>query len=131
MKRNRTAAVALVLGGALAGAAQPDASAGLLAQLSAGRWQVHEIGAKQPPRDVCIAVPAQLVHVHHAGQQCARTPISASGRTATFHYSCAAAGGGQTVLTIENPALVRIQTQGIARGQPFDLDLEARRVGGC
>lgn len=126
----------LVMAAGLAGAgtvaaARPDASLALLSRVAAGQWEVHEIGARAAPRRLCVSDPAALLQVRHGPRACTRTPITTGPRAATVHYDCHAAGYGQTVLTVERPALVRIQTQGIANGQPFDLDLEARRVGAC
>lgn len=112
-----------VAGGAVA--------AGPLAQVTPGEWQVHEIGSTAAPVAACVRDVARLVQWRHGGQKCAHVPAATDGRRATVYYDCGRGGQGQTVLTIENPALVRIQTQGMAAGQPFDLDLEARRVGAC
>ena len=46
-------------------------------------------------------------------------------------YSCPGAGYGQTNVTVESSKLLRIQTQGIAGGQPFVADYEARHLGAC
>lgn len=107
------------------------AAEALLARVPTGRWQLHEIGSAAPPRAVCIADTQQLLQVRHGAAACARFVIDAGPRTATVHYTCPGAGHGRTMLTVEEPGLLRIQTQGIAGGQPFDMDLEARRMGAC
>lgn len=128
----KTGGLALVAAAAMLGAGG-DAAGGAL---TPGEWQVHEIGSRAAPVSVCVRDAARLVQWRHPGQACTHTPIGGGaggrggGRT-TIYYSCARGGEGQTILTVENPGLVRIQTQGMAGGQPFDLDLEARRVGAC
>lgn len=125
-------AAALAGGGlTLVAAGRPAAPVVTLARLSPGMWQVHEIGTKAPPRGVCITRAEQLLQLRHPRQACERAVIAASAGAATVDYTCPGTGHGRTVLTVENPLLVRIQTQGIADGQPFDLDLEARRSGNC
>lgn len=117
--------------GALVAAARPNAPVTALDRLAPGKWEVHEIGRRAPPRSMCIADPAQLLRWRHPHQACERVTTTATANAATVYYTCPGTGHGQTVLTVETPALVRIQTQGIANGEPFDLDLEARRAGKC
>ena len=121
------AAAALLMA---AGPAQRAADA-LLARVPPGRWQLHEIGSPAPPRSICVAEAQQLMQLRHGGGACARFVIAADARAATVHYTCPGAGNGRTTLTLEEPSLLRIETQGIAGGQPFDMNLEARRTGPC
>jgi hypothetical protein len=111
------------------GAAPPPVAA--LSGVQPGLWHLHEIGTTQPPRAMCVRDPAQLLQLRHAEQACARFVLSGDASNARVHYSCPGAGHGLTTIRVENPSLVRIQTQGIADGQPFDLDLEGRRSGPC
>lgn len=120
-------ATAVGLGAPGAGAA----GAGPLGVLAAGRWEVHEIGAHAPPRSLCLPDPSALVQWRHWQMACTRFLLKSDGRTTTYHYTCPNAGNGLTTITAEGADLARIQTQGISGGQPFDLDLEARRVGTC
>jgi hypothetical protein len=120
----------VVIAGLLA-AAGGAVAAGPLVQVTPGEWQVHEIGSTAAPVAACVRDVARLVQWRHGAQRCAQVPAGTDGRRTTIYYECGRGGQGQTVLTVENPALVRIQTQGLAAGQPFDLDLEARRVGAC
>lgn len=136
--RRRIAATTMAFAATVAGAgagvwamAQREVMPPLVARLAPGRWQVHEIGGGAAPRDVCVAEPMHLVQLRHGARACAHVLIGTAGKSATIHYTCNGSGHGQTILTVESPGLVRVQTQGIADGQPFDLDLEARRQGAC
>ncbi len=103
----------------------------LLDQLRLGSWTLHEIGSPAARRTICVTDPAALLQVHHGAAQCARFVVSSDQRATTVNYTCAGHGYGRTTLTAESPTLVRIQTQGLAQGAPFDMDYEARRDGMC
>ena len=100
--------------------------------LTAGRWQLHEIGTGAPARFVCVRDPAQLIQLNHPGVACTRFTIDDSPGHLTVQYKCAGAGYGRTTITVEQPDLIRVDTQGIApNGQPFDMSYEGRRTGDC
>jgi hypothetical protein len=46
-------------------------------------------------------------------------------------YSCANAGNGRTTVRVETPRLVQIESQGTVNREPFSIQLEGRRTGGC
>ena len=96
-----------------------------------GSWTLHEIGAAGGDRTMCVGDAGALLQVHHAHISCARFVVADGPRTATIHYTCQGQGHGRTTITVEGSSLVRIQTQGIAGGAPFDVDYEARRGGAC
>lgn len=122
----------VVLGaGALLGSAAAQAPRDALDGVEPGLWRLHQIGAGEADVTLCVADPRALLQVRHPGAQCIRHPLDLGPNKAGARYSCPGAGYGQTDLTVENPRLVRIQTQGIAKGQPFADDYEARRVGAC
>ena len=127
--RSHRLAIAAV---ALTAAAAPQRVAiATLDHVSVGRWQLSEIGGTRPPRSLCVADPALLLQLRHGAAVCARFVIEASSKAATVHYTCPGAGHGRTTLTVESPTLLHIETQGIAGGQPFDLNMEARHAGAC
>lgn len=80
---------------------------------------------------LCVGDPHQLLQIHHKGPACPRIALDGAGNKATVRYACAGAGYGQTSVTVETRQLVRIRTQGVDRGAPFDEEYEARRVGAC
>lgn len=102
-----------------------------IAGLHAGRWEVHEIGVRGAAKSLCVADPSAFLQWRHWQMACARFPLRSDGRSMTVQYTCPGAGHGMTTIMVEDQQIVRIQTQGIAGGQPFDLDLEARRTGSC
>ncbi|MDQ2878001.1 MAG: hypothetical protein M3R41_02840, partial [Pseudomonadota bacterium] len=67
----------------------------------------------------------------HPGAACHHLVLADDPAAATVHYDCPGHGHGRTVLSVETPRLLRVQTQGIAGGAPFDLDYEGRRIGAC
>ena len=46
-------------------------------------------------------------------------------------YRCTGRDFGRSKLTVLTPRSLRIETQGISDGLPFNYVLQARRVGGC
>ena len=63
-----------------------------------------------------------------------RAPVSSSRRrrdSATIRYTCPGRGHGLTTITVESGTVVRLQTQGLFHGAPFDLDYEGRWQGRC
>ena len=116
------------LGAGMAMAAGPAA----LERLSLGQWQLHEIGATDTPRLLCVHDPLQLIQLYHPGVQCTRFTIEDAPNHVTIHYSCQGRGYGRTSITLENPSLVRLDTQGIdPAGRPFEIVYEGRRTGAC
>lgn len=120
-------AAASVLVGVAAGAQGPS----VLDRLVPGAWEIHDIGQRGTARLVCLRDPRRLAHLEHAIGACRRTVVSEQGRAASIRYVCPRLGNGVTRLSLESDSIVRIQTQGLVRGAPFDRDLEARRLGPC
>lgn len=102
-----------------------------LSGVSSGQWQFHEVGTREAPRSMCVSDVRMLLQYQHPSAQCARFVLDDESREATVHYTCPGAGHGRTTLKVESSSLIRLQTQGIAGGAPFDVDLEGRRVGRC
>jgi hypothetical protein len=96
-----------------------------------GQWELRELGAGKSPRLICVANPDTLIQLRHAGATCARYVIDNQPQTMTVNYSCDGTGNGRTTITLQTPRQLRLQTQGIAQGAPFDVDYTARRVGDC
>ena len=111
---------------------QRPARPAALQKLQAGLWQLRDLEnpkAELPP--VCLGDPNLLVQLRHRSAVCSRIVVAENQGTATVHYTCPAAGYGQTLIRIETPRLAQIETQGIADNRPFSSRLEARRVGRC
>ena len=98
---------------------------------SGGMWQVARSAKGAPEQALCIADPVVLGQWEHRGGQCSREIISDHGSKAVINYSCAGGGFGRSELTLLTPRTLRIATQGISAGGPFNYVLHARRVGNC
>jgi hypothetical protein len=119
------AAVAAIM---LLGAAQlPKA----LAQTSPGLWEVSGLPNSAAPLRQCIADTAMLARLEHRGQHCTQTVISDTPATTVIEYKCSQGGFGQSKLTLITPRSLRIETQGISAGYPFNYVIQARRVANC
>lgn len=121
-------AAAAGCGAGMAVAAGPAA----LERLGLGQWQLHEIGTMDTPRALCVRDPQQLVQLYHPGIQCTHFTIDDTPDHVTIHYTCQGRGYGRTSITLENPNLIRLDTQGIdPAGRPFEIVYEGRRTGAC
>jgi len=127
--RNPTLVLALGLGAALTlSAAQPPP---MLAQAQPGLWEISGMpGAKVPARQ-CLADVASLARFEHRSKACTAKVLKDSGSNSAVEYSCGRAGFGHSEIQIITPRSLRISTQGIADGLPFNYVLQARRVGDC
>ena len=59
------------------------------------------------------------------------TPTAGNGSSTAIDYSCGGAGFGHSEITVLTPRSLRIETQGISDGLPFNYVLQARRVDDC
>ncbi len=125
-KLKRGAGLALV--GLLSiAAAGPQA----LAPTSGGRWEVARSAKDVHGEARCIADPILLGQWEHRDAQCSRVILSDRGNKTVIDYTCADGGFGRSEMTLLTPRTLRIATQGIAAGAPFNYVLHARRVGNC
>lgn len=100
-----------------------------LKQLEPGLWQLDVKG--RAPKQSCVTEPTALIQIEHEQPNCSRFVIANDPKSATVHYSCQRAGWGRTTVRVESPEAATIQTQGIAKNQPFDYSVQARRIGAC
>ncbi|WP_375397259.1 DUF3617 domain-containing protein [uncultured Sphingomonas sp.] len=112
----------------VSGAAGP---LGAITMLQPGQWQFHEFGNDGRRQSVCVRDPMALIQFYHPGIACTRFVIDDTANSATVHYTCPGRGYGRTTITTEDPQLIKLETQGIAEGQPFDYTYEGRRTGAC
>ena len=110
-------------------AAAPAQAPDPIAQAEPGAWRLRDLGGGETV-SMCVSDPHQLLQVRHRGLSCRREPIESDTSHATVRYVCPS-GNGRTSVTVETRQLVRIRTQGVDKGAPFDFDYEARRVGPC
>ena len=125
----RVATPLLVSAGALLlTAAQPLPT---LAQTQPGVWEVSGApGAKIPVRLCVVDVPS-LARFEHRGKNCTSKVLKQAGSLTAFEYSCGAAGFGHSDVEAITPRSLRISTQGISDGLPFNYVLQARRMADC
>lgn len=130
---NRAAMMRALAAGALAGAGGLAMAQGVgaLSQVQVGQWQLHEVGAKTPPQAVCAPDVKRLLQIQHGAASCSFRTISDEGSAATVRYVCPGAGNGTTELKVESRTILRLHTQGVARGAPYDVTYEARYAGAC
>jgi hypothetical protein len=125
----KTAACTMaVLAGALAlVAAKPPAA---LSLAMPGMWEFAGQGSHVPTRE-CVADLAVLARFEHRANSCNVTLIKDAANATVADYTCAGAGFGHSEIEVVTPRSLRISTQGISGGMPFNYVLQARRVGDC
>jgi hypothetical protein len=103
-----------------------------LEPLQPGRWTLTSRDADFPARSLCVADADVFLRVRHQPVgACKQFVVANTPSTATVTYVCPGSGSGRTTVRVETPRLVQIETQGIARGLPYDNVIEARRIGEC
>ena len=102
-----------------------------LSQTSPGVWELSGLPNSSAPLRQCVADTALLARVEHRGQHCTQAVISDTPATTVIEYKCSQGGFGQSKLTLITPRSLRIETQGISRGYPFNYVFQARRVANC
>ncbi|MFL6733408.1 MAG: hypothetical protein ACJ8EY_01790 [Sphingomicrobium sp.] len=119
------AGIALIV--AHAAAAPPSA----LAQTGGGLWEVTGIPGTSRAIRRCVGDTRALGQIEHRAQACPRTVVTDSGTTAVVQYNCGRSGFGSSNVTVVTPRSLRIATQGISGGLPFNYVVQVRRVGDC
>jgi hypothetical protein len=103
---------------------------GPLASVEPGAWTLT--GANGAAiGTLCLGDPLLLGQPQRGGQACTRQIIESDAHSVAVGYSCPGTGRGRTVLRIETPRLVQIDSQGVQNGTPFALRATARRTGPC
>lgn len=96
-----------------------------------GLWEVSRSAAGTNAEKSCVAEAAVLAQWEHRKGQCTRVVISSKANEAVIHYTCAGGDFGRSHVRIITLRSLRIETQGISEGLPFNYVLHARRVGDC
>jgi hypothetical protein len=128
----RLATLLLTTGGiaaalALTAAARPSA----LAQAQPGLWEISGAPGARAPARQCVADIATLARFEHRSRACSATVLKDGGSSIQIDYSCGGAGFGHSQIDVITPRSLRIATQGISDGLPFNYVLQARRVDDC
>jgi hypothetical protein len=112
--------------------AQPAARPAPLDRIETGLWELRAVAKTQDaPLRICVADRRQLLQPIHPAPICRQFVAAANGDQVSASYDCAARGQGHTILRIETPRLVQIDSQGVSDGQPFGVRLEGRYAGRC
>lgn len=96
-----------------------------------GLWMLKSRESQVSSRSVCVSDVRALLQVQHGAAMCNRFVIANTARETTVHYTCPGSGHGRTTIRVETPRLIQIESQGIARREPFAVEFEGRRVGEC
>lgn len=102
-----------------------------LAATSPGLWEVTGQPLFPESRRLCLRDMASLAQIQQRGANCTRVVIRDLPSKTEIHYTCAGGGFGQSKIQLLTPRSLRVETQGIAAGAPFNYVFQARRVGDC
>jgi hypothetical protein len=123
------ALILIILPAALAlTAAQPTPT---IADAHGGLWEIAGAPQTRGPVRQCVADVTALARFEHRGRACSARLLGSNGGSAAIEYSCGGAGFGHSEIEVLTPRSLRISTQGISGGLPFNYVLQARRVGDC
>lgn len=117
--------------GAPAAANTRPAPVRALQTVEPGEWLLRERGSQSGGDRLCVSDLSSLLQPRHPAEACERFVVDNQADRATVTYQCRRSGHGRTDIRVETPRLVQIRSQGVAAGEPFELDLEARRIGAC
>ena len=125
-------AVVLGLGLLIGTTARADApQASVLATIEPGRWELRDTES-DAARSLCVRDARTLLQLGHPGAtQCSRFVVAQSPRELTVHYTCPGSGHGRTTIGLVTPRSIKLETQGVANGLPFQQNYAARRTGAC
>ena len=129
---DRTTTQILAIGG-IAAALALTAAAGpsVLAQAQPGLWEISGTPGARAPLRQCIAEVGALARFEHRAKSCSAKVLKDTGSSTQIDYSCGGAGFGHSQIDVITPRSLRISTQGISDGLPFNYVLQARRIDDC
>src|ERR1700755_1014619 len=101
------------------------------AEAQPGVWEISGApGAKAPMRQ-CIGDLTTLTRFEHRSKRCSVKVLKNAGSNTQVEYSCRGAGFGHSDIQVLTPRSLKISTQGISDGLPFNYVLQARRIEDC
>ena len=116
--------------GAISATAAQDSNPSMLTDLRKGEWSVRfRDGSSE--RQICVRTGIELLQLRHDDQNCSRFIVGEEPDEVTVHYTCPGNGYGRTNIRMETPILLQVESQGIAKGLPFEFNSEARYIGSC
>jgi hypothetical protein len=111
----------------LLAAANPAA----LSQAQPGVWEISGAPGTNGPVRQCLADLSALARYEHRTNNCVAKVSKDGGTSASIEYTCGGAGFGHSEIDMLTPRSLRISTQGISGGLPFNYVLQAHRVDDC
>jgi hypothetical protein len=102
-----------------------------LGQTQPGLWEISGAPGSKAPIRQCVADVSVLARFEHRARNCTAKLLKQNGSFAQIEYSCGGAGFGHSEIEVLTPRSLRISTQGISDGLPFNYVLQARRVDDC
>lgn len=127
----RIATLLLAGGGAAAALALVAARPAALAQTQPGLWEISGVPGASSPLRQCVRDVAALARFEHRSKICTAKVLKDGLSSTVIDYSCGSAGFGHSEIDVITPRSLRISTQGISDGLPFNYVLQARRVDDC
>lgn len=115
----------------LAAAVLIGAGPSLLAGVQPGLWEVSRSASGQAARRVCLGQVVQLAEIEMRGEPCRRTALGEHNGNLMVELSCPRGDFARSAIRVTTPRSLRLETQGIHRGEPFAYRLYARRIGAC
>lgn len=112
----------------LLGAAAPPRA---LAGVAPGLWEVSRSATGHDSRDVCLREVVELASSAHPGQSCTRTVLVDRPGLLLLDLTCLRGDFARSRITVLTPRSLKLETNGLRRGEPFDFILYARRKGSC
>lgn len=98
---------------------------------SGGLWEISRSATGANAERRCLPSAVILAQWEHLRGQCTRLVVSSGPASAVIHYTCTGSGFGRSTIRVITPRTLRIETQGISQGYPFNYVLHARRLGDC
>lgn len=95
-----------------------------------GEWMLRYRGVQSAGERLCVSDLGMLLQPRHSKEACDRFIVDNAADRATVTYQCRS-GHGRTDIRVETSRLIQIRSQGVAAGEPFEVDMEARRIGDC
>ncbi len=128
----RSSKRALIPGGlAAAFAVTAAVHPSVFAQVQPGLWEISGAPGAHAPIRQCLLDVTALARFEHRTNNCTANVLKDVGSTAQIDYNCPGAGFGHSQIDVLTPRSLRISTQGISEGLPFNYVLQARRVDDC
>src|SRR3954470_4945987 len=115
----RTLTLVLATGAAALALSAAQAPSGL-AQAQPGLWEVGGVPGAAAPVRQCFADIALLARFEHRSKSCSVRVLKEAGTAVQIDYSCGPAGFGHSEVTVLTPRSLRVSTQGISDGLPFN-----------